>query len=133
MHRGGEARFPLSQRVLAVNHYRSGRDVAGNPAAGAGLAAVTYLGRVPGAFGGARVGGHPTVLQHLLGVQHFSVRDATARLGIASSTRLGVAPTMGRLGGPNYPADPNDLGPLVPLPGGYAEVFEYLASVGIAG
>ncbi len=102
-------------------------------AAGAGLAAVTYLGRVPGAFGGARAGGHPTVLEHLLGVQHFSVRDATARLGIASSTRLGVAPTMGRLGGPNYPADPNDLGPLVPLPGGFAEVFEYLASVGVAG
>ena len=66
-------------------------------------------------------------------MQHFSVRDATARLGIASSTRLGVAPTMGRLGGPNYPADPNDLGPLVPLPGGFAEVFEYLASVGVAG
>jgi len=102
-------------------------------AAGAGLAAVAYLGRVPGAFGGARAGGHPTVLEHLLGVQHFSVRDATARLGIASSTRLGVAPTMGRLGGPNYPADPNDLGPLVPLPGGFAEVFEYLASVGVAG
>ena len=40
---------------------------------------------------------------------------------------------MGRLGGPNYPADPTDLGPLVPLPGGYAEVFEFLAPTGVAG
>ena len=29
--------------------------------------------------------------------------------------------------------DPTDLGPLVPLPGGFAEVFEYLASVGVSG
>src|SRR5262249_36707964 len=40
---------------------------------------------------------------------------------------------MGNLGGPDYPDDPTDLGPIVPLPGGYAEVFDYLASVGITG
>ena len=40
---------------------------------------------------------------------------------------------MGYLGGPDYPNDPTDLGPLVPLPGGFAEVFEYLASVGMSG
>ena len=40
---------------------------------------------------------------------------------------------MGYLGGPNFPDDPTDLGPLVPLPGGYIEVFEYLASVGFRG
>ena len=34
---------------------------------------------------------------------------------------------------PDYPADPTDLGPLVPLPGGFAEVFDYLASVGVRG
>jgi len=107
--------------------------------AGAGLAAVTYLGGVSNAFGAGSAGvsrtagGQPTVQPHLLGVQHFSVRDATARLSIASSARLGLAPTMGRLGGPNYPADPTDLGPLVPLPGGYAEVFEFLAPTGVAG
>src|SRR5262245_5094853 len=101
--------------------------------AGAGLAAATYFGGVSTAFGRVAAGGHPTVQPHLLGVQHFSVRDATARLSIAASTRLGVAPTMGRLGGPGYPEDPTDLGPLVPLPGGYAEVFEHLASVGITG
>jgi hypothetical protein len=101
--------------------------------AGAGLAAATYFGRVSTAFGRGVAGGHPTIQPHLLGVQHFSVRDATARLSIAASARLGVTPTMGRLGGPNYPEDPTDLGPLVPLPGGYAEVFEYLASVGVRG
>ena len=40
---------------------------------------------------------------------------------------------MGYLGGPNFPEDPTDLGPLVPLPGGFAAVFEYLASVGYRG
>jgi len=96
----------------------------------AGVGAAAYLGSATRAFGG---GGKPTIQPHLLGVQHFSVRDATARLGIASSHRLGLTPTMGHLGGPNYPEDPTDLGPLVPLPGGFAEVFEYLASVGVAG
>ena len=100
----------------------------------AGVGAAAYLGGATRAFGGgAAGGGKPTIQPHLLGVQHFSVRDATARLGIASSNRLGLTPTMGHLGGPNYPEDPTDLGPLVPLPGGFAEVFEYLASVGVAG
>jgi hypothetical protein len=40
---------------------------------------------------------------------------------------------MGYLGGKNYPANPTDLGPLVPLPGGFAEVFEFLASTGVRG
>lgn len=105
----------------------------------AGAAAVVAVGGAGRAFAGKGPDpehgppGKKTVPPKNLGVQHFSVRDATARLSIASSTRLGIAPTMGRLGGPNYPDDPNDLGPLVPLPGGYAEVFEYLASVGIEG
>jgi hypothetical protein len=101
--------------------------------AGAGLAAAAYFGGVSAAFGGGRAGGSPTVQPHLLGVQHFSVRDATARLSIAASARLGLTPAMGQLGGPDYPENPTDLGPFVPLPGGYAEVFEYLASVGITG
>ena len=37
---------------------------------------------------------------------------------------------MGYLGGANFPADPTDLGPLVPLPGGWKELFEYFAAVG---
>ena len=40
---------------------------------------------------------------------------------------------MGYLGGPNFPDDPTDLGPLVPLPGGFIEVFEFLKSVGYDG
>ena len=40
---------------------------------------------------------------------------------------------MGYLGGPNFPDDPTDLGPLVPLPGGFEEVFEYPRRVGYSG
>jgi hypothetical protein len=101
--------------------------------ASAGVAAATYFGGVSGAFSRGSGGGNPTVPPHRLGVQHFSVRDATARLGVASSNRLGLTPAMGYLGGPTYPEDPTDLGPLRPLPGGFAEVFEYLASVGVNG
>jgi hypothetical protein len=100
--------------------------------AAAGVAAAASLGHVPRALAGG-AGGRPTVPPGLLGVQQFSVRDATARLSVASSRRLGLTPVMGYLGGPDYPHDPTDLGPLVPLPGGYAEVLEYLASVGLRG
>src|SRR5919198_1138289 len=101
--------------------------------ASAGAAVAASLGGAAATLGGTGNVGRPTIPPGLLGVQQFSVRDATARLSIASSNRLGVAPTMGYLGGPNYPQDPTDLGPLVPLPGGFAEVFEYLASVGVRG
>ncbi|WP_380169293.1 hypothetical protein [Jannaschia sp. R86511] len=56
----------------------------------------------------------------------YTQRDAISRQGIHGNP----APTMGHLGGPTFPDDVNDLGPLVPLPGGFLEVFEYLASVG---
>ena len=88
----------------------------------AGLAgAAAFATWAPGAF--SRPGGpnSPIVTKATLSAQHFSVRDATARLDEAA--------VMGYLGGPNFPEDPTDLGPLVPLPGGFAEVFEYLASV----
>src|SRR4051812_3051652 len=101
--------------------------------AGAGAAAAVSLGGATKTFGVPGNGGAKTIPPGLLGVQQFSVRDATARLSIASSKRLGLTPAMGYLGGPNYPNDPSDLGPLVPLPGGYAEVFEFLASTGIRG
>ena len=60
----------------------------------------------------------------------FTQRDVPSRVGIAASAALGVAPTMGYLGGPDFPEDPTDLGPLVPLPGGWRELFEFLASAG---
>jgi hypothetical protein len=100
---------------------------------GAGVTVAASLGGASATLGQIGGSGRPTIPPGLLGVQQFSVRDATARLSIASSNRLGVPPAMGFLGGPDYPADPTDLGPLVPLPGGFAEVFEFLKSVGVRG
>ena len=60
-----------------------------------------------------------------VGTITFTQRDVPGRLGIATGS-----PTMGHLGGANFPADPADLGPLVPLPGGWKELFEYLHNVG---
>jgi hypothetical protein len=65
-----------------------------------------------------------------LGTIAYSQRDVPTRVGIAASAALGVAPTMGYLGGPGFPEDPTDLGPLVPLPGGWVELFEFLAGCG---
>lgn len=81
------------------------------------------------ATGGPTAGKNALITIRTLGVQQFSIRDATGRLGVTNNP----TPTMGFLGGPDFPDDPNDLGPLVPLPGGFAEVFEYLASIGYAG
>jgi hypothetical protein len=60
-----------------------------------------------------------------VGTITFTQRDVPGRLGISTGS-----PTMGYLGGANFPADPTDLGPLVPLPGGWKELLEYLARVG---
>jgi sugar phosphate isomerase/epimerase len=65
-----------------------------------------------------------------MGTITFTQRDVPSRVGIAASAALGVPPTMGFLGGPDFPEDPNDLGPLVPLPGGWRELFEFLADQG---
>jgi len=62
-----------------------------------------------------------------VGTITFTQRDVPGRLGISTGS-----PTMGYLGGANFPADPTDLGPLVPLPGGWKELLEYFAAVGIA-
>lgn len=64
-----------------------------------------------------------------MGTITFTQRDVPSRVGIAASAALGVAPTMGFLGGPDFPQDPNDLGPLVPLPGGWRELLEFLANL----
>jgi hypothetical protein len=60
-----------------------------------------------------------------VGTITFTQRDVPGRLAISTGT-----PVMGFLGGANFPEDPTDLGPLVPLPGGWKELFEYLAMVG---
>jgi sugar phosphate isomerase/epimerase len=67
--------------------------------------------------------GHP-VRRNRIGLQQWSVRDAITRLDGSVS---------GHLGGRRFPEDPTDIGPLVPLPGGFASVFRYLASVGYRG
>jgi hypothetical protein len=65
-----------------------------------------------------------------MGTITFTQRDVPSRLGVAGSAAAGVPPTMGFLGGPGFPRDPTDLGPLVPLPGGWRELLAYLAPLG---
>jgi len=96
-----------------------------------------FLGAAAGVAGAAALGtwspwaqsrpngpNGPIVTSETLGIQHFSVRDAVNRVDKA---------VMGYLGGPTFPENPADLGPLVPLPGGFEGVFEYLRSVGYRG
>src|SRR4051812_29742194 len=92
-------------------------------AAGVGAAAA-LASWAPGAL--SKPGGPkgPIVFKDTLACQHFSVRDATAREDKS---------IKGYLGGPNYPEDPTDLGPLVDLPGGFVAVFNFLASCGYGG
>jgi sugar phosphate isomerase/epimerase len=73
-----------------------------------------------------RAGGR-LIPEDKVGTITFTQRDVPGRLAISTGT-----PVMGYLGGANFPEDPTDLGPLVPLPGGWKELFEYLAMVGFA-
>src|SRR5829696_5407286 len=105
-------------------------------AGAAGAAGMAAMG--PFAARGISAGSEGAVGERLvppgkLAVQQFSIRDAITRRSVASTTAAGLSPTMGYLGGPNFPDDPADLGPLVPLPGGFVEVFEYLAGLGYRG
>ena len=95
----------------------------------------TFIGAAVAAVGAAAVGPFATdvalaqsrgrlVPDDRLGLQQWAVRDAITRVD---------GSVMGYLGGDNFPADPADLGPLVPLPGGFEAVFRYLASVGYRG
>jgi hypothetical protein len=96
-------------------------------AATAGTALAAGLG--PIAVSAVRAGSSRLIPAGKVGTITFTQRDVPSRIGIAASATLGQAPTMGHLGGPNYPEDPTDLGRLVPLPGGWRELFEFLASV----
>jgi sugar phosphate isomerase/epimerase len=95
----------------------------------------TFIGAAVGAVGAAAVGPFAAdvslgqsrgrlVPDDRLGLQQWAVRDAITRAD---------GSVTGYLGGDNFPADAADLGPLVPLPGGFAAVFRYLASVGYRG
>ena len=111
----------------------SRRKFLGAAAGAAGMAALgPFAARGVGAGAESAVG-ERIVPPGKLSIQHFSIRDAITRRSIANSRANGLTPTMGYLGGPDFPEDPADIGPLVELPGGFQEVFEYLASVGYRG
>jgi sugar phosphate isomerase/epimerase len=103
---------------------------------GAGAVLLTALGPLPVATASRPPKPGPSagradgrlVPPDKLGTFLFTQRDAISRRGVWDNP----APTMGFLGGPAFPDDPADLGPLVPLPGGFLEVFEFLAAAGFA-
>ena len=117
---------------MASNHNPSRRTMLKLGVGGAAAVALAPLGPVS-AFAAPKAGsGNGRLIPpSKVGTITFTQRDVPGRLGIAASAALGVSPTMGYLGGANFPADPSDLGPLVPLPGGWKELFEYFAKVGI--
>jgi sugar phosphate isomerase/epimerase len=97
----------------------------------------TFIGATVGAAGATALGpwgpdlslgqtrkSEQIVRKNRLGLQQFAIRDSITRLNNSLT---------GYLGGPNFPADASDIGPAVSLPGGFAAVFEYLASVGYRG
>ena len=97
----------------------------------------TFIGATVGAAGATALGpwgpdlslgqtraSEQIVPKNRLGLQQFAIRDSITRLNNSLT---------GYLGGPNFPADASDIGPAVTLPGGFAAVFEYLASVGYRG
>jgi sugar phosphate isomerase/epimerase len=101
-----------------------------------GLSRRHFLGATAGLAVGATTGAlHPItalagngrlIPQGKVGTITFTQRDVPGRLAIATGS-----PVSGFLGGANFPEDPTDLGPLVPLPGGWRELFQFLAGVGI--
>lgn len=96
-------------------------------AASAAAAALLPLGP-SGVFAAPGAGPKGRLIpEDKVGTITFTQRDVPGRMGISTGN-----PTMGFLGGANFPEDPNDLGPLVPLPGGWKELFEYLSAVGFA-
>jgi hypothetical protein len=95
--------------------------------AGCGAAAVlSPLGRSAALAAPPTDKGGRLIPASKVGTITFTQRDVPGRLAISTGGAL-----LGYLGGANFPADPNDLGPLVPVPGGWKELFEYFAKVGI--
>jgi hypothetical protein len=114
-----------------MRHQLNRRRFLGVSAGAAAVAAAAHLGPTTAFAAPPRLGGNGRLIPPgKLGTITFTQRDVPGRLGIAASNAMGVAPTMGRLGGPEFPDDPTDLGPLVPLPGGWRELFEFLADLG---
>lgn len=100
-------------------------------AAGTTAAACLPLGGNVTAFAAPKGNGNGRlVVPGKMGTITYTQRDVPGRLGVAAAAAMGASPTMGYLGGPNFPVDPDDLGDLVALPGGWYELLEYLANLG---
>ena len=91
--------------------------------AGGGIAAlaVSPLGAAPAFSANGRL-----VPSAKVGTIAYTQRDVPGRLAVATGQAV-----KGYLGGADFPDDPTDLGPLVDLPGGWKELFEFYAKVGI--
>ena len=100
------------------------RTFIGAAAGAGGAAALGPWGPVSLGRGRGKKKGHRIVPRDRLGLQQFSIRDSITRLD---------GSVTGYLGGPGFPENAADIGPAVALPGGFAAVFEYLASVGYDG
>jgi sugar phosphate isomerase/epimerase len=111
---------------MALETNLSRRQLLKAGAAGATVAALSSLGPA-GVFAapGAGKGKGRLIPEDKVGTITFTQRDVPGRLAISTGS-----PQMGFLGGANFPEDPTDLGPLVPLPGGWKELFEYLSALG---
>ena len=110
---------------MVLDHRISRRQLLKSGAAGAAAATLATIGPTVALGAGKKL-----IPEDKVGTITFTQRDVPSRIGIAASAAAGVAPTMGFVGGPTFPEDPTDLGPLVPLPGGWRELFEFLAGVG---
>lgn len=114
-----------------MGQHLSRRSFLGATAGAAAVAAAANLGPTSAfAAPALRSANGKLIPEDKVGTILFTQRDTRNRLSIAASYAMGVSPTMGYLGGPNFPEDPTDLGPLVPIPGGWYETFEFLANVG---
>ena len=101
---------------------------------GAGCGAAAVVGMSPlgtsGALAAPAAGkGGRLIPAGKVGTIAYTQRDVPGRLAIAAGSTL-----TGKLGGPDFLADPNanptDYGPEVPLPGGWAELFAFLSNAG---
>jgi sugar phosphate isomerase/epimerase len=111
---------------MAKQRKVSRRMFIGAAAGAAGATALSPLGPSL-SLGHDKKHGHKgdrLVPRDRLGLQQFAIRDSITRLDKS---------VMGNLGGPSFPGNAADIGPTVALPGGFAAVFEYLASVRYTG
>ena len=99
---------------MASNHNLSRRTMLRLGVGGAAAVALAPMGPVS-AFAAPKAGNGSGRLipAAKVGTITYTQRDVPGRLGIATGR-----PTLGHLGGANFPADPTDLGPLVPFPVG---------------